>query len=91
MSQIFSFKTLVVAAVILGLFVAFAGSAFAQTGNGNTRPGWGFGDKNHIHVGPPGQSVFPHNPDFWRERLEQRKQRIQAFVNFLRSLFGRNA
>ncbi len=26
---------------------------------GDTRPGWGFGDKNHVHTGPPGHSVFP--------------------------------
>ena len=23
----------------------------------DTRPGWGHGDKNHVHTGPPGQSV----------------------------------
>lgn len=30
----------------------------------NTRPGWGNGDKNHHHVGPPGQSGRPggHKP-----------------------------
>lgn len=35
-----------------------AGSAFAQS-NDDTRPGWGFGDQNHVHTGPPGQSVHP--------------------------------
>lgn len=37
-------------------------AAFAAPGNsGTTKPGWGFGDKNHIHVGPPGQSVIVQN------------------------------
>jgi hypothetical protein len=26
---------------------------------GETRPGWGKGDKNHVHTGPPGTSVNP--------------------------------
>src|SRR5581483_7991548 len=29
----------------------------------NTRPGWGFGDDNHIHTGPPGHSVHPGDGD----------------------------
>jgi len=33
---------------------AFASQSSALT---NTRPGWGNGDKNHVHTGPPGQSV----------------------------------
>ncbi len=28
--------------------------------NGGMRPGWGNGDQNHVHTGPPGQSVVPH-------------------------------
>jgi hypothetical protein len=28
--------------------------AQAGYGRGGTRPGWGYGDKNHIHTGPPG-------------------------------------
>jgi hypothetical protein len=28
--------------------------------HGNQRPGWGHGDKNHDHTGPPGHSVRPH-------------------------------
>jgi len=27
----------------------------AVAASGGTRPGWGFGDKNHEHSGPPGQ------------------------------------
>lgn len=29
--------------------------------NPNERPGWGHGDKNHEHSGPPGQSVNINN------------------------------
>lgn len=48
------------AAIVVGLVVVSsvtATSAFASTDD--TRPGWGNGDKNHVHVGPPGQSVRP--------------------------------
>lgn len=44
--------------IVLSVFLSsavFAQSAFAASGN--MRPGWGFGDKNHVHTGPPGQSV----------------------------------
>ncbi len=43
---------------VAGLLVT---SAMAAPGNGKavgkgeTRPGNGFGDKNHVHTGPPGQ------------------------------------
>ena len=29
-------------------------AACAQTTGPNTRPGWGHGDRNHVHTGPPG-------------------------------------
>jgi len=52
--------------LVLGLIAAavamMVGTAFAQ-GNptsGQTRPGWGNGDKNHVHTGPPGHSVSVH-------------------------------
>ncbi len=34
--------------------------ANAQNGNNGQKPGWGFGDKNHVHTGPPGLSVSVH-------------------------------
>jgi Spy/CpxP family protein refolding chaperone len=34
-----------------------AGTAAAAGNSGTTKPGWGYGDKNHVHTGPPGQSV----------------------------------
>ncbi len=35
------------------------GTAFAAPKNDKVKPGWGKGDKNHEHSGPPGQSVRP--------------------------------
>jgi hypothetical protein len=28
------------------------------------KPGYGYGDKNHCHYGPPGQGFTPFNP-YW--------------------------
>lgn len=36
-------------------------SAYAAKPADDTRPGWGLGDPNHVHLGPPGQSVRPVN------------------------------
>jgi hypothetical protein len=51
--------------IILGLAavaaLAVGGTAVAAGNSGNTKPGWGYGDKNHVHTGPPGQSVHPNN------------------------------
>ena len=38
-----------------------AQTALAAPPSGNERPGWGHGDKNHHHTGPPGQSVRINN------------------------------
>lgn len=38
-------------------------SAFAEGPSNNTRPGWGHGDKHHVHTGPPGHSVSIHPGD----------------------------
>jgi hypothetical protein len=34
-------------------------SVSAKTKTLTEKPGWGYGDTNHIHTGPPGQSVRP--------------------------------
>ena len=36
---------------------AIAGSSGSggKGGSGGSRPGWGFGDSNHFHTGPPGR------------------------------------
>ncbi|HSX39317.1 MAG TPA: hypothetical protein VLI92_01880 [Candidatus Saccharimonadales bacterium] len=52
-------KFLVMALVLISLGLATAKTAFADKPSGDTRPGWGFGDKNHVHTGPPGQSNHP--------------------------------
>ncbi len=54
---------LLIAAAVAS-FALIAGSVFAAPGdNGNgTLPGWGTGDENHEHTGPPGgTSVRPGN------------------------------
>ncbi len=57
-----NFKKLLVggatAAIIFGSILP---SAFAAPKV--TVPGWGFGDENHVHVGPPGHSVHPGDND----------------------------
>ena len=48
--------------MIAGVVLAstgFAVSAFAAQNSGDSKPGWGYGDQNHEHTGPPGLSVRP--------------------------------
>ncbi|MBX4188081.1 MAG: hypothetical protein KW793_03025 [Candidatus Doudnabacteria bacterium] len=49
-------KILIVAVLLIMGAVFVAQGALAKP-QGNTRPGWGFGDANHVHTGPPGTSV----------------------------------
>ncbi len=51
-------RSLFVASMLLAVFGLIGAQALAKD-NGGTRPGWGYGDKNHVHTGPPGQSVRP--------------------------------
>jgi hypothetical protein len=44
--------------IVAGIMIASTVVANAKTGG--EKPGWGYGDKNHVHTGPPGHSVFPH-------------------------------
>lgn len=64
MLGILNMRMVLVAGIALLAFALLAGGAFAKN-DGGTRPGWGFGDKNHEHTGPPGQSVSvnPVNDD----------------------------
>jgi len=41
---------------ISGLLVATGVNA---AGKKTTLPGWGYGDTNHVHTGPPASSVHP--------------------------------
>ena len=49
-------KPIGVLALLAAAAAIMAGSVLAKS-SGGTRPGWGFGDKNHTHTGPPGLSV----------------------------------
>ena len=41
------------------------GNTPGGSGTVDLRPGWGYGDKNHIHTGPPGHTGFnPMNDNF---------------------------
>ena len=57
MTTAINFRSLAVLAIVAAAIVMMATSAFAKP-QGDTRPGWGYGDKNHVHTGPPG-SVRP--------------------------------
>jgi len=61
------FVALIIAVLVLGIIAApvLAGNAQADKnqssngqkwGSGDERPGWGYGDKNHEHIGPPGKN-----------------------------------
>ena len=43
-------------AVTLLLSTTLHSKAIAATSGTGSRPGWGFGDNNHGHTGPPGQN-----------------------------------
>jgi hypothetical protein len=57
--MVLNLRVLLVVAALAAAVVFVTQGAFAKTGDG-TRPGWGYGDKNHVHTGPPGQSVSVH-------------------------------
>ena len=50
---------MVVVFAILVASIAFVATNVLAKNDDTTRPGWGYGDKNHEHTGPPGQSVNP--------------------------------
>lgn len=60
-------RKLAVMAAAIAVTGMAASSALAAPSN-TSRPGWGNGDPNHVHTGPPGHSVNPghhHNFFFW--------------------------
>ena len=59
MINITSKVILVAVAVAVSAFLLVNGVA-AGNPHGDTRPGWGHGDKNHEHTGPPGLTVRPN-------------------------------
>lgn len=75
-------KTLMVTALLIGGSVLITGSASAQSVN--IKPGWGFGDTNHVHVGPPGQSVLPQRTTYFLDISRQ----LRDELNQLHTLFA---
>lgn len=57
--MVLNMRVLLILAAIVAAGVITVGGAFAQGNSGGTRPGWGYGDTNHVHTGPPGLSVRP--------------------------------
>lgn len=51
-------KLILLVTILLSTAGLVAREAFAKP-EGGTRPGWGYGDKNHEHTGPPGLSENP--------------------------------
>jgi hypothetical protein len=47
-------RLIAAAALALGLMTAFAPTASAWGCQCDQRPGYGYGDQNHCHTGPPG-------------------------------------
>jgi hypothetical protein len=56
-----NFRAILMIAVVVIAGITVASTALAKGNSGDTKPGWGYGDKNHVHTGPPGQSVHPGN------------------------------
>jgi hypothetical protein len=57
--MVLSARSWLALAAIAAAAVMMVQAAFAAPANTGVRPGWGFGDENHVHTGPPGQSVAP--------------------------------
>ena len=59
--MVINLRALIVVLTILAAAVIMSQAVHATGSSSGTRPGWGFGDKNHTHTGPPGlsQSVRP--------------------------------
>lgn len=88
--------------ILVALVVAFVAvlsvstpAALANT----TKPGWGFGDNNHVHVGPPGQSVRPDGDNDVDDRVSSQIDGINKnphlsnsdkgfFINALENAFN---
>ncbi|MDP3941664.1 MAG: hypothetical protein Q8Q49_05140 [bacterium] len=57
--MVLNMRLFVVLATAAAAIIMVTQAALAQGNPGGTRPGWGYGDNNHTHTGPPGQSVRP--------------------------------
>lgn len=54
-----NFRVAIIATIIATSFALASYAVYAQGNSSGSRPGWGFGDTNHVHTGPPGSSVHP--------------------------------
>ena len=54
-------RTYIVMAAVAAAAIMMIHTAFAAADPASGKPGWGYGDQNHDHIGPPGQSVAPTN------------------------------
>jgi hypothetical protein len=63
--KITKLKNLIMVLVLSAILIWPVSTTFAKHNNvfAQNRPGWGFGDKNHNHTGPPGQTVHPGDDD----------------------------
>ena len=52
--MVLNIRAMIVMVTLIAAIALMAGSAFAAKPVGNARAGWGFGDNNHVHTGPPG-------------------------------------
>jgi hypothetical protein len=68
-------RKLHIAIVIAVLAVITVAVPSALAKSSDPKPGWGFGDKNHVHLGPPGNSVHPGG-DKIVKRLEKQEDKI---------------
>ncbi len=55
-------RIIIVAVLILTALAMTVKASSVEAKTGGTRPGWGYGDKNHEHTGPPGLTVRPNAP-----------------------------
>ncbi len=86
------FMAFVVALVVIGSFGVPAASAKTNSPTPTKsadRPGWGFGDEHHHHVGPPGHSVRPGDGDNDKDDHGHHISQTQfkQFLTELQSLF----
>ncbi len=81
-------KTVIVALAMVLLAVASAGTAYAQNTSNDTKPGWGHGDKNHEHTGPPGHSNHPSHENGHEDQNDEGEDENNVHHNTMNSLIG---
>jgi hypothetical protein len=62
---------------ITAVAVLSIGAQSALAASNTDKPGWGNGDKNHVHVGPPGQSVRPDVQEKVQKKLDKVADKLE--------------